>query len=101
MVSLYNKYVLVPYIDVIFNPDDLTYGIPNGFEYYSESVKWKVNYYNANTNECFGYVYTDEEGDYKINTSYSGTHFLICNDASNSPPYDDLIYSNLIPKEYV
>ena len=101
MVSLYNKYVLVPYVDVIFNPDDLTYNIPNGFEYYSESVKWKVNYYNANTNECFGYVYTDEEGDYKINTSYSGTHFLICKDASNSPPYDDLIYSNLIPKEYV
>lgn len=101
MISLHTIGILDVYVDIIFNPFDLNYDIPEGFAYFSDPVKWKINYYSTATNEHIGYVYTDADSNYYINTSYSGSHFLICEDADSSPAYNDLIYSNLIPKEYI
>jgi len=101
MISLQNIGFFNAYSDIIFDPFDLNYTIPDGFSYYSEGVKWKINYYNTATNDYLGYVYSDDTGSYKIITTYSGAHFLICEDASTAPSYNDLIYSNLIPKGYV
>jgi hypothetical protein len=101
MVSLQNMGIFQSKVDVIFSSSALNHTIPEGFGYYSGQVKWKINYYNIDTNEYLGYVYSDDDSHYHIETSYSGSHFLICEDADSSPTYNDLIYSNLIPKEYV
>ncbi len=101
MISLNNIGALDANVDIIFDPTELNYTIPEGFVYYSEPIKWKINCYRTSTNEYLGHVYTDDENKYHIETSYSGSHFLICEDTDSNPAYNDLIYSNLIPKEYV
>jgi len=100
MTSLYTIGIYTAKSHMICDPAHLQFEIPDGFTYYGVNVKWKVNYYNMITNEYLGYVYTNEDGTYHIDTSYSGPHLLICEDASTAPVYNDLVYSNIIPKRY-
>ena len=102
MVSLYSSGHFTAEAAIIFGPDKLTYEIPNGFEFYSTSTLWKIKDFNQSTNELLSYTYSDPiDSSYYIETTYSGAHFLICEDADSSPNYNDLIYSNLIPKEII
>jgi len=99
MVSLNSSSLVGSSIDFITSPNDLTYTIPDGFNYYGVSPVWRIKAINAVTNELMGETYSDsKDNSYILFTTYSGAHFLICEDATNSPSYNDLILGRIEPE---
>ena len=101
MISLYTSY-FDSNVDMVFSPEDLVYSIPNGFEFYSGNVTWKIKLFNSNTNNLIDSTFSDPLiNTYYITTTYSGEHFIICEDADEPPTYNDLIFSKMSPKELI
>jgi len=98
--SLYSMYSLDASIEFIFDPSDLTYNIPEGFSFYSTEMLWKVKCINAVTNEVEGYTISDPVNkEYYLETTYSGEHFVICEDAAEMPDFNNVLLGRLTPKE--
>lgn len=99
MVTLNSSSLVGSSIDFITNPDDFTYTIPNGFNYYGVSAVWRIKAINADTNELMGETYSDpKDNSYTLFTTYSGAHFLICEDIVAPPNYNDLILGRMAPE---
>ena len=56
-----------------------------------------VYMYRRDTGAYLDFTTASGNGDFYIETTYSGSHFLVCLDPSSGEVYNDLIYSQLYP----
>lgn len=102
MASLKSSNDYAATVDLIINSSELNYDIPTGYSFYGTKIIWKVKAINANTNLVEGWDYSDpKDASYRVLTTYSGSHFLICEDAAEEPVYNDLILGRFEPEEWV
>lgn len=89
-------------VEFITAKEDLNYDIPEGFKWYGTSLIWRIKAINADTNELQGYTHSDPvDSSYHLTTTYSGLHFLICEDASEAPIYNDLLLGRMTPEVWI
>jgi len=101
-ISLYSNEFYDSSADIVFAIPDLTYTIPTGFNFYGTSTIWRVKCISAVTNEVLGSTLSDAlTQEYFLETTYSGEHFVICEDVTEVPEYNDLILGRMIPKELI
>ena len=102
MASLQSSATAAATVDLLIDTPSLNYDIPEGYSFYGTKVIWRVKAINAVTNDLEGWAYSDPlDSSYEVFTSYSGSHFLICEDADEDPVYNDLLLGRLIPEEFV
>ncbi len=101
-VSLRSSHNTSSTVDFIAAINDLNYEIPEDFYFYGTKVIWKVKAINAETNELEGYTFSDPvDSTYSLITTYSGSHFLICEDTSEDPMYNDCLLGRLEPEVWI
>lgn len=102
MASLQSSVVAAATVDLLIDVPSLTYSIPEGYSFYGTNVVWKVKAINAATNLLEGWTYSSPlDSSYELLTTYSGSHFLICEDVSEEPVYNDLLLGRLEPEVYI
>jgi len=100
MFSLYSSDGYASKVDFLTSYTKLSHPIPEGFSFYGTNSLWNVKAINAVTNQVEGMALSEPlTTDYQVVTTYSGEHFVICEDVASEPIYDDLILGRLIPKE--
>jgi hypothetical protein len=55
--------------------------------------------YESDTGEYLGSTTSSGDGGFYIETIYSGSHFLVCQDPEGGETYNDLIYGQMFPVE--
>lgn len=102
VVSLYTKLGLSSTVTLVFSDNSLKYPIPMGYKFYGSNVVWNVKAFNNDTKELMNMTTTDaNDNTFFVDTTYSGAHFIICEDAAGDPKYNDLVFGTLLPKELV
>ena len=57
----------------------------------------QVACYRADTNELMDSTVSSGTGEYRLETTYSGAHYITCQDAEADPSYNDLILGKMEP----
>jgi len=99
MVSIISSNDYSSTINFYTNELELHYPIPVDYSFYGTNVVWKVKAIDVETNVLSGYTYSNPtDNSYELVTTYSGAQFLICEDASSDPVFNDLIIGRIIPE---
>lgn len=99
--TLYPEVNYGPAYGTYFNPPPINYYISGKVTKDSVPVERNVKLFHNDTNKYIGNVTSDSvTGEYTILTTFSGTHFVICEDDPTSPDYNYLIKSRCIPKSF-
>lgn len=101
MASLRSSITAPAVVDLIISTSDLNYPVPNGYSFYGSKIVWKIKAINAESNIIEGWTYSSpKDASYEVFTTYSGNHFLICEDAAEEPIYNDLMLGRFKPEEW-
>ena len=99
MVSLNSSSLVGSEVVFVTSESALVHPIPEGFRYYGISSVWRIKATNADTNCFMSETYSDnKDNSYTLFTTYSGAHFLICEDFEDLLNYNDLILGKMIPE---
>jgi len=102
MISLYTVFSVKSEATLVFDKSSFLHAIPNGYSFYGSNIIWLIKLFNAESYDFVNYSFSDpEDNSFFIDTTYSGSHLIVCEDAEEDPQYNDLVLGPVIPKEYI